>query len=89
MHFVEFSYNNVYHAFLKTISFEALYGKKYNKSISWDNQIEIITIGPKLMKGMEDQMIKIKQNLKATKDRKVMQIIIELTNNLKLEIISF
>jgi hypothetical protein len=34
--------------------------------MSWDNPIDTIVLGPKLLKNMEDHMVKIKQNLKAT-----------------------
>ena len=51
---------------MKMSLFEALYGRKCNTSISWDNPIDRVVIGPKSSKDMEDQMIKIKQNLKTT-----------------------
>jgi hypothetical protein len=50
------------------ILFEALYGKKCNTSISWDNPTDITIIGPELLKEMEQQMVRIKQNLKTTYD---------------------
>jgi hypothetical protein len=37
LHLVEFSYNNGYQASLKMIPFEALYGRKCNTLVSWDN----------------------------------------------------
>jgi hypothetical protein len=33
------------------------------------NPIDRVVLGPDLLKEMEDQMVKIKQNLKATQDR--------------------
>jgi hypothetical protein len=66
---VEFSYNNGYHASLKMIPFEALYGRKCNTLVSWDNLDDRIVVGPELLKEMEDQIIKMKQNLKAAQDR--------------------
>jgi hypothetical protein len=68
LHLVEFSYNNGYHASLKMSSFEALYGRKFNTPVSWDNPTDIVVLGPKLLKDMEDQMVRIKQNLKAYQD---------------------
>jgi hypothetical protein len=62
---VEFTYNNGYHASLKMSPFEALYGRKCNTLVSWDNPANRVVVGPELLKEMEDQMIKIKQNLKA------------------------
>ena len=69
LHLVEFAYNNGYHASLKMSPFEALYGRKCNTSVSWDNPADRAVVGPELLKEMEDQMIRIKQNLKATQDR--------------------
>ena len=37
--------------------------------MSWDNLANRIVVGPELLKEMEDQMIKIKQNLKAAQGR--------------------
>jgi hypothetical protein len=49
--------------------FEALYGRKYNTPVSWDNPVDIAVVGPDFLREMEEQMIKIKQNLKAAQDR--------------------
>ena len=70
LHLVEFAYNNGYHASLKMSPFEALYGRKCNTSVTWDNLDDRTVVGPELLKEMEDQMIKIKQNLKVAQDRK-------------------
>jgi hypothetical protein len=69
LHLVEFTYNNEYQASLKISPFEALYGRKFNSPVSWDNPVDRPVVGPKLIKEMEEQMLKIKQNLKATQDR--------------------
>jgi hypothetical protein len=69
-HFVEFAYNNGYQASLKMSSFESLYGRNYNTPLSWDNPTDRTVVGSKLLKEMEDQMIKIKKNLKVSQDRK-------------------
>jgi hypothetical protein len=37
--------------------------------MSLDNPVDRTVVGPELLKEMEDQMIKIKQNLKSTQDR--------------------
>jgi hypothetical protein len=70
LHLVEFAYNNGYHASLKMSPFEALYGRKCNTPVRWDNPTDRTVIGPELLKEMEDQMLKITQNLKASQDRK-------------------
>jgi hypothetical protein len=66
---VELSYNNGYQASLRMIPFEALYGRKCNTIVSWDNPIDKIALGPELPKDMEDQMVKINHNLKEAQDR--------------------
>jgi hypothetical protein len=50
--------------------FETLYGRKCNTPISWDNPADREIIGPKLLKEMEEQLLKIKQNLKVAQDRR-------------------
>jgi hypothetical protein len=37
IHLVDFAYNNGYYESLKMSSFEALYGRKCNTPVSWDN----------------------------------------------------
>jgi hypothetical protein len=50
----EFSYNNGYHASLKMSPFEALYGRKCNTLVSWDNPVDRVVIGPEILKKMEE-----------------------------------
>ena len=69
LHLVEFAYNNGYHASPKMSPFEALYGRKCNTPVSWDNPADRAVVGPEFLKEMEDQMIKNKQNMKAVEDR--------------------
>jgi hypothetical protein len=69
LHLVEFAYNNGYQASLKMSPFEALYGRKCNTPVSWDNPADRAVVGPELLKEMEEKMLKIKQNLKAAQDR--------------------
>jgi hypothetical protein len=65
LHLVEFSYNNGYQASLKMSPFEALYGRKCNTPVSWDNPADRAVVGPELLREMEEKLLKIKQNLKA------------------------
>ena len=69
LYLVEFAYNNVYHASLKMSPFEALYCRKRNTPVRWDNPTDRVVIGPELLKEMEEQVTKIKLNLKAAHDR--------------------
>jgi hypothetical protein len=70
LYLVEFTYNNGYHTSLKMCSFEALYGKKCDTLVSWDNLADRVVLGPKMLKKMEENVAKIKLNLKALYDRK-------------------
>jgi hypothetical protein len=63
---VAFAYNNGYQASLRMSPFEAFYGRKCNTLVSWDNPADRVVLGLDLLKDMEDQMVKIKQNLKET-----------------------
>jgi hypothetical protein len=69
LHLVEFAYNNGYQASLRLIPFEALYGRKCDTLVSWDNPADRVVLGLELLKDMEDQVVKIKQNLKLAQDR--------------------
>jgi len=69
LHLVEFVYNNGYQASLKIRPFEALYGRRCNSPVSWDNPTDRAIVGPELLKEMEEKMLKIKQNLKDAQDR--------------------
>jgi hypothetical protein len=62
--------------------FEALYGRKCNTPVSWDNIADREVIGPELLKEMEEKMLNIKQNLRAAQDRQKIYGE-ELTGNLK------
>ena len=69
LHLVEFAYNNGYQYSLRMSPFEALYGRKCDTLVNWDNPIDRVVLELELLKDMEDQVVKIKQNLKAAQDR--------------------
>jgi hypothetical protein len=71
---VEFAYNNGYQASLKMTLFEALYGRKCNTPVIWDNPAERVVIGPYFLKEMEEKMERIKQNLKASRDKQNLKV---------------
>jgi hypothetical protein len=66
---VEFTYNSGYQESLKMSSFEVLYGIKCRVMNSWDNLVGKNTLGPKLLKDMEQAMVKIRKILKVSQDR--------------------
>jgi hypothetical protein len=66
---VEFAYNYGYQESLKMSPFEAFYGRQCKIPISWSNPMDIITIGPDMLKEMDQQVIQIKKNMKIAQDR--------------------
>jgi hypothetical protein len=54
LHLVDFAYNNGYQTSLKMIPFEALYGRKCNTPVSWDNLAGCAMVGPDLLREMEE-----------------------------------
>jgi hypothetical protein len=49
--------------------FESLYGRKCNALVSWDNPSDRELVELEFLKKMEEQMLTIKKNLKASQDR--------------------
>ena len=64
LHLVEFSYNNGYQESLKLIPFEALYGRKCNTPVSWDNPTNKEVVGTKLLREIEENMMTINKKIK-------------------------
>jgi hypothetical protein len=54
LHLVDFEYNNGYEASLRMSPFEALYHRKCDTPVSWDNPIDRVVPGPEFLKDMED-----------------------------------
>ena len=50
-------------------SYEALYGKRCRTPVTWDNPVNRVVLGPQLLKEMEQEVVKIRWNLKAAQDR--------------------
>ena len=69
LHLVEFSYNNGQHASLGMSPYEALYGRRCKTLVTWDNPVNRVVFEPELLKEMEQEIVKIMQNLKAAQDR--------------------
>ena len=63
---VEFSYNNGQHASLGMSLYEALYGRRCRTPVTWDNPVNRVVLGLELLNEMEQEVVKIRQNLKAS-----------------------
>ena len=49
--------------------YEALYGRRCRTPVTWDNPVNRAVLGPELLKEMEQEIVKIRQNLKVAHDR--------------------
>nr|GFC17360.1 putative reverse transcriptase domain-containing protein [Tanacetum cinerariifolium] len=66
---VEFSYDNSYHASIKAIPFEALYGRKCRSPVRWTEVGEAQILGPELTQETTEKIVQIKQRMQAACDR--------------------
>ncbi|GKD83596.1 putative reverse transcriptase domain-containing protein [Tanacetum coccineum] len=66
---VKFSYNNSYHASIKSAPFEALYGRKCRSPICWAEVGEVQLTGPEIVQETTKKIIQIKQRMQAAHDR--------------------
>nr|GFC19043.1 putative reverse transcriptase domain-containing protein [Tanacetum cinerariifolium] len=65
----EFSYNNSYHASIKTAPYEALYGQKCQSSVCWAEVGESQLTGLELIQETTEKIVLIKQRMQAAQDR--------------------
>jgi hypothetical protein len=65
----EFSYNNSYQESLRTVPFEALYGRRCRTPINWIEPGERTIFGPDHVIEAEEIVYRIQSNLKAAKAR--------------------
>nr|GEW15507.1 putative reverse transcriptase domain, ribonuclease H-like domain, aspartic peptidase domain protein [Tanacetum cinerariifolium] len=67
--FVEFSYNNSYHASIKATSFEVLYGRKCRPPICWAEIGDVQLTGPKIIHETTEKIVQIRQRLQEARYR--------------------
>ena len=48
--------------------YEALYGRRCRTPVTWDNPVNRVVLGPKFLKEMEKEVVKIRTNLKEARD---------------------
>ncbi|GJT67006.1 putative reverse transcriptase domain-containing protein [Tanacetum coccineum] len=66
---VEFSYNNSYHASIKAVPFEALYGQKCRSPVCWAEVGEVQLTVPEIVQETTEKIVQIKQRIQAACDR--------------------
>ena len=66
---IEFAYNNNYQATIGMPSYEALYGRKCQSPLYWDNVGERQTLGPKLIQDTRDKVCVIKEQISAAQSQ--------------------
>eukprot|EP00253_Pinus_taeda_P019879 PITA_19879 len=69
LHLVEFAYNNGYHTSTQMSPFEVMYGRKCRTPTSWGEPEDKLSLGPEMLKEMEDMVKRVRVNLKAAQDR--------------------
>eukprot|EP00253_Pinus_taeda_P024097 PITA_24097 len=69
LHLVEFAYNNGYHTSTQLSPFEVLYGRKCRTPSNWGGPEDRLSLGPDMLKDMEDMVKRVRANLKAAQDR--------------------
>nr|GEV53874.1 putative reverse transcriptase domain-containing protein [Tanacetum cinerariifolium] len=65
----EFSYNNSYHASIKAVPFEALYGRKCRSPVFWAEVGDTQLTGPEIIHETTEKIVQIRQHLQAARDR--------------------
>ncbi|GJX96265.1 putative reverse transcriptase domain-containing protein [Tanacetum coccineum] len=65
---VECSYNNSYHASIKAIPFEALYGRKCRSPVCWAEVVDVQLTGPEIIHETTKKIVQIQQHLQAARD---------------------
>nr|GEY72021.1 putative reverse transcriptase domain-containing protein [Tanacetum cinerariifolium] len=66
---VEFSYNNSYHASIKAVPFEVLYGRKCRSPICWSEVGDSQLTGSKLIRETNEKIVQIKNHLLTARSR--------------------
>lgn len=63
-HLIEFTYNNGQQEALNMDTFEVFYGRKCITPVNWDGLVEKVILGLEMLKEIEQEVVKIRQNLK-------------------------
>ncbi|GJY69024.1 reverse transcriptase domain-containing protein [Tanacetum coccineum] len=66
----KFSYNNSYHASIKVVPFEALYGRKCRSPVCWSEVGDAQLTRPEMIRETTEMIVQIKNRLLAARSRK-------------------
>ena len=80
LHLVEFAYNNGQQAALGTSLFESLYRRKCRMLANGDGPVNRVILGPKMLKEMEHQIVKTRQNLKNSLNRQNIYVDLKMSH---------
>ena len=67
--YIEFSYNNSYHASIGMAPYEALYGRKCRSPICWDDVNKSLNLGPEMIEETTEKVKLVQERMKATQVR--------------------
>ena len=68
LHLVEFAYKNGKQASLGMSPYKYLYGRRCRTPVTWDNPVNMVVLGLEFLKEMEQEVVKIRHNMKASQD---------------------
>ncbi|GJU88475.1 putative reverse transcriptase domain-containing protein [Tanacetum coccineum] len=71
---VEFSYNNSYHASIKAVPFEALYGRKCRSPVCWAKVGDVQLTRPEIIHEITKKIVQIRQRLISSGDRVMLKV---------------
>jgi hypothetical protein len=66
---IEFAYNNSYQATIGMLSYKALYGRKWQSPLYWDNIGERQMLGSELIQDTREKVHVIKERMSAAQSR--------------------
>ena len=79
MHLPNFSYNNNYRSLGKLSPFEILYHRNCSTTIPWINKVDILMLGPDLLKEIEQIMNQVQSNKKIAHDKQKSHVDLKIT----------
>ncbi|GJU88623.1 putative reverse transcriptase domain-containing protein [Tanacetum coccineum] len=83
---VELSYNNSYHASIKVVPFEALYGRKCRPPVSWAEVGDVQLTGPEIIHETAEKIVQIRQRRLAICQETPAEKLMAINDESRLEI---